>query len=605
MIMLMNLLVMALAPVLVNCVSNDTFYIVTSSKSHCPLEFIGQPCLTLEQYASHHRHDSSNVDLMIESGNHSLQSSQLRFGQYSNRINDFIMNAEYPGAKIIFTIISSNSILHAHYIQMNDITFIGNFVRIELNYAQEVMITNCSFQGIRVSLRVVKNAIFSRCIFSHYRRYHHTGDLIIVGQNGALSIHYNSATVKIIQSNFTNNEVALYVQNYYSDVHASLHIQECIFSNNTSEFKGGAVYLAGYGNDNHVSISVNRSIFFNNTASQSGGAIYLDVKHLNFYVTETTFIQNSADSCGVLNILRYNNSTTQITGTTFDSNKANTDGGALCLVNISAVISNCTFIGNTAVGLGGAVVSDDSMVVINHTIFHNNTAGGDGGALVSYAHPSDYDISQSTFTYNKAGDDGGAIFIGYRGSYVTLDMCTFINNSAIDRGGAITIFGSTLEITETSIDNNRAALGETFSSCNSNVTTTIYGHIDLNCSYDGPSTNHFNATALCKAQNFTNITLDVSIGDFCAEYRPPELTIKNINKVAMTAYASLFISAIVVIAFLLYLLVEKLARSKIKWSTMTVFTRSTQSQSEPLYAEATVQVSSDNVEMIEMKGREP
>ena len=66
----------------------------------------------------------------------------------------------------------------------------------------------------------------------------------------------------------------------------------------------------------------------------------------------------------------------------------------------------------------------------------------------------------------------------------------------------------------------------------------------------------------------------------------------------MTAYASLSISAI---AFLLYLLVEKLARSKIKWSAVTVFTRSTQSQPEPLYAEATVQVSSDNVEMIEMK----
>ena len=144
-------------------------------------------------------------------------------------------------------------------------------------------------------------------------------------------------------------------------------------------------------------------------------------------------------------------------------------------------------------------------------------------------------------------------------------------------------------------------MGETFSSCNSNVTTSIYGHIDINCSYDGPiaSTDHFNITASCKAQNFTNITLDVSISDF--EYWPPEPTLKNINKVAMTAYASLSISAIVIITFLLYLLVEKLARSKIKWFTVTVFTRSTQSQPEPLYAEATVQVSSDNVEMIEMK----
>ena len=611
---LMNLLVMALAPVLISCMSNETFYIVTSSKSYCPLEFIGQPCLTLEQYASHLRHDSSNIILMIESGNHFLQSSELQFGQYYNRINDFIMNADHSGAKIIYTtppreleyVYNSVGILviYAQYIQINGITFIGSFAHIEVKYAQEVMINNCSFQGISISLRVVNNAMFSRCTFSDHRRYHHTGGLII---NGALSIRYSTA-VKIVQSNFTNNEVAIYglLQKYYYYYSRhrvpSLHIQECIFSNNTSKFIGGAMHLAGHGDNNHASISVNRSIFFNNTANESGGAIYVNFQYLDFSIMETSFIQNSAESCGALNILtipHYNASIAQITGITFDSNKANTDGGALCLVNISAMISNCTLTGNTAAGLGGAMVSDDSMVVINHTIFHNNMAGGDGGALVSYVHPSDYDISQSTFTHNQAGDDGGAIFIGHRGSYVTLDMCTFTDNNATDRGGAITIFGSTLEITETRIDNNRAALGETFSSCNSNVTTTIYGHIDINCSYDCPSTHRFNATAPCKAQNLTNITLDVSI-----EYRPPEPTIKNINKVAKTAYASLSISSIIVIAFLLYLSIEKLARSKIKcvkWSTMTILPPSTQSQPEPLYAEATVQVSSDNVEMIEMK----
>ena len=616
----MNLLVMTLAPMLISCVSNETFYIVTSSKSHCPQEFIGQPCLTLEQYASHHRQGSSNVILTTESGNHFLQSSPLRFGQYSNRMNSFIMNTEQPETKIIYTTspreieyISGNIILfYANYVRINGITFIGGFVHIEINDAQEVIINNCSFQGVSISLFDMNNAIFSRCTFSDYRhyRYHSTdGVIITVFPNGALSIYDPITTIKIVQSNFTNNEEALfvYVYNYYDYFDHTLslhvHIQECIFSNNTSEFNGGAVYLTGYGDDNRASISVNRSLFFNNTASRSDGAIYVDVEHMNFSVTETSFIQNSADSCGVLNILHSNTRIAQITGTIFDSNKANTGGGALCITNTSAVISNCTFTGNTVTSLGGAVVSHDSMVVINRTIFHNNMAGGDGGALVSYAHPSNYTISQSTFMHNQAGDDGGAIFIGYKGSYVTLDMCAFIDNNATDRGGAITIFGSTMEITETSIVNNRAALGETFSSCNSNVTTTIYGHIDINCSHDGPigSIDHFNATASCKAQNFTNITLGVSIGDFCVEYRPPEPTIKNVNKVAMTAYASLSISAIVVIAFLLYLLVEKLARSKIKWSTGTVFTRSTQSQSEPLYAEATVQVSSDSVEMIEMK----
>lgn len=111
------------------------------------------------------------------------------------------------------------------------------------------------------------------------------------------------------------------------------------------------------------------------------------------------------------------------------------------------------------------MVSLDSIVIINHTDFHSNSAGGDGGALITYVHPSSYTITHSTFTRNQAGDDGGTIFIGRRGSNVRLEMCTFSNNHAIDRGGAITIFGSTIEISGTTIVNNRATMGDTFSSC--------------------------------------------------------------------------------------------------------------------------------------------
>ena len=180
-------------------------------------------------------------------------------------------------------------------------------------------------------------------------------------------------------------------------------------------------------------------------------------------------------------------------------------------------------------------------------------------------------------------------------------MCTFTNNNAIDRGGAITVFGSMLEITGTTIDNNRAALGETFSSCNSHVMTSIYGHRDTNCSYDGPITNHFNAITPLKCQAITNATLTVTIGDFCTEHQVSEPTAKEINKVAVAAYTSLTISAIIIIAFFSYLSIEKLFRSNIKCvKCSTVLTPFTQPQQEPLYAEATVQVN-NNVEMIEMK----
>lgn len=95
--------------------------------------------------------------------------------------------------------------------------------------------------------------------------------------------------------------------------------------------------------------------------------------------------------------------------------------------------------------------------------------------------------------------------------------------------------------------------------------------------------------------------MDVTIGDFCAELQPEEPTINEVNKVAMAAYASLSISAIIVLGFLLYLSIEKLVRSKIKcMKGSSTAPSSTQPQSEPLYAEAMAQAN-NNVETIEMK----
>ena len=135
----------------------------------------------------------------------------------------------------------------------------------------------------------------------------------------------------------------------------------------------------------------------------------------------------------------------------------------------------------------------------------------------------------------------------------------------------------------------------------SNIMTSISGHRDLSCSYDGPTINYFNTTKSLKDPSFSNIALDVTIGDFCAKRQQEDPTTNEVNKVAHAAYASLTISAVIIIAFFSYLLIEKLVRSKIKYMKgSTSVPSSMQLQSEPLYAEATVQAS-DNAEMIEMK----
>ena len=396
------------------------------------------------------------------------------------------------------------------------------------------------------------------------------------------------------------------IDRYYSDsmrslyCYARLNIMYSTFTNNTTEYRGGAVSFKS--NADNATLLVHQSTFINNTASQNGGAIYLNGWHSNYIVRECNFIHNSANSCGAISIIKYydNNNMVEITDSIFNSNRAvsisNIGGGAVCIMNTTALISNCTFVGNTAAGFSGAMLSHNSTVVISYTLFHNNSAGLDGGDLITYTHPSNYTITHTSFTHNQAGDDGGALFVGHRGSYIRLEMCTFSNNRAIDRGGAISIFGSTIEITETSIDNNRAALGDTFSLCNSNVVTSIYGQIDINCSHDGPNT--FNTTSVLKDQTFTNITLNITIGKFCKDHQQSK---KELNKVSTTAYASLIISVTIVIVFLSYLTIEKLVRSKIRSrrTKASSVLSATQLPSEPFYDEATLKC--DNTETIEMK----
>ena len=592
---------------IINCTFSKTYYIVTSSSNHCPQEFEGEPCLTLEQYVSHPS-QSSNITLIMESGNHFLRAHRFYTEISAGRI---VITGEGSGANIIHESPTSSLPFYFDYkawtIQINGVSFISSFVHITISRVRGLIVNNCNFQGVSFILQNVINATILRSTFSDFIYYFPVDLNYILGPTGALVL-YRSSSVDIIQCSFTNNDIALY--GYGGSSYSGqllIHIEESIFTNNTSQFEGGAIHFQT--TRMFVSISVNQSIFINNTASRSGGAIYINIDDLDFLMTESTFVQNSADSCGAINIVTYyDTNVVEINDTIFDSNRAlrvsDSGGGALCITNTSALISNCSFVDNVAAGAGGAVVSCNSEVDIDYTVFHNNSAGGDGGVLVTYARPSNYTITQSTFTHNQAGDDGGAIFIGHRGSYVTLDMCTFSDNHAIDRGGAITIFGSTLEITETSIENNGAALGDTFSSCNSNVMTSLLGHRNINCSYDGPITSNSNTTTLLKCQDFTNIILDVTIGEFCTEREPSEPTTREVNKVTTAAYVSLTISAIVVIAFLLYLSIGKLVRSKIKcmkWPiTSTVFTPATQLQSEPLYAKATVQAN-DNAEAIEMK----
>ena len=54
-------------------VSGDVFYIVTTQDGPCPGEFVGVPCLTLQQYASNPS-QSQNITFLVEPGTYNLST---------------------------------------------------------------------------------------------------------------------------------------------------------------------------------------------------------------------------------------------------------------------------------------------------------------------------------------------------------------------------------------------------------------------------------------------------------------------------------------------------------------------------------------------------
>ena len=100
--------------------SCDTFYIVTSPSSPCPGEYIGVPCLTLQQYASNLSRNQ-NITFLVELGVYDLSTVLT----VSNGYN--------------FTMSSTNA----------TVTCTSATARFEFNTVENVHISGMTFQGCR------------------------------------------------------------------------------------------------------------------------------------------------------------------------------------------------------------------------------------------------------------------------------------------------------------------------------------------------------------------------------------------------------------------------------------------------------------------------
>ena len=242
-------------------------------------------------------------------------------------------------------------------------------------------------------------------------------------------------------------------------VPGSLTLQNgSVIRNNTASSMGGGLFLwgnVGLKSDNSE-ISGNKALYGAGIAASQYTAAFASPK-LELVDTK---VNNNGDASTVMGGGIYAASGVTVTSknTKFLGNTANTAGGILLYLNSSADLDNSEVSGNKATGNGGGVCVYDatcSLTTSNGTVFRENSGYRGGGIFSSGGTVT---VEDSTFEKNTATDDGGAI-AATQNSSLTVRSSKVLENKAADTAGGILAEKSTLEVTDSIIDGNRASVG--------------------------------------------------------------------------------------------------------------------------------------------------
>ena len=294
------------------------------------------------------------------------------------------------------------------------------------------------------------------------------------------------------------------------DVDTAVTIKNgCVISNNQSVYGGGGIFIRQDYNKK-ISASIENALIENNS-TENGGGIYL-IRKVGLTLKDTRILGNNATNGG--GIFAYDGSTINADNATVSGNKA-ANGGGLYLWNTSGSIladlrnsfienntatgwgggiftntnvkvnaNNTKLQGNTAAAAGGILLWNNSSATLNNTEVSGNKATGNGGGVSVYdatcslttsngtvfRENSGYrgggifssggtvTVEDSTLEKNTATDDGGAI-AATQNSSLTVRSSKVLENKAADTAGGILAEKSTLEVTDSIIDGNRASVG--------------------------------------------------------------------------------------------------------------------------------------------------
>ena len=242
-------------------------------------------------------------------------------------------------------------------------------------------------------------------------------------------------------------------------VPGSLTLQNgSVIRNNIASSMGGGLFL--WGNvglkSENSEISGNKALYGAGIAASQYTANFPSPK----LELVNTKVNNNGDATTVMGggIYAAQGVVLNAENTKLLDNTAKSGGGILLWSKSSADLNNSEVSGNKTTGNGGGVYVYDatcSLTTSNGTVFRENSGYRGGGIFSSGGTVT---VEDSTFEKNTATDDGGAI-AATQNSSLTVRSSKVLENKAADTAGGILAEKSTLEVTDSIIDGNRASLG--------------------------------------------------------------------------------------------------------------------------------------------------
>ena len=285
-------------------------------------------------------------------------------------------------------------------------------------YGGIVEITNCQTAQLVLELNTLSNAIIQNCTFGNwtFRKVQNAfikncNNVLYEGVLTSLNFYNSSALIEnmlIEDGNFTRDIDGILIYNF-----SVVYVQQSKFANNT--VKHGIIKTL-----KSSSLIISNCILLGNSATEYPGVIYANESFV--YLKNTCFHSNTAGIGGAIfitnmsflqikncifkknqvldifggggAIVSLNNSVLDLSYSIFDHNKAGI-GGAICQITSEMILNQCTFLGNSESAIAGL---GNSKIFIINSIFQNNSAKCQGGAMV--VEKSTLNVSNTTFENN-------------------------------------------------------------------------------------------------------------------------------------------------------------------------------------------------------------